>query len=312
MRRLIINADDFGLTSGVNQAIIEAHQNGVVTSSTLMANGRAFREAVELAKQSPNLSVGCHVVLVDGHPVSRPEQVRTLLVPTEPSSPLRRGSVRSVSASMSPENKFYDGFGNIAIRSLRGKIPASQVEEEVTAQIRKIQGSGIHVSHVDAHKHTHMLPGVAGAIMRAASACGVRAIRNPFLPITPLIFAHVMRRPKLWKRYTEVTLLRKYRDSFQKRVKEIGMVTTDGSFGVVVTGALDEDLFRAIIGSIPDGTWEFVCHPGYNDAELGLVRTRLRESRVKELGVLTSEFARQTLAKHHIELISYRDLTANQ
>jgi predicted glycoside hydrolase/deacetylase ChbG (UPF0249 family) len=313
LRRLIINADDFGLTSGVNQAILEAHQKGVVTSSTLMANGRAYREAVELAARSPNLSVGCHVVLVDGHPVSRPEQVRSLLAPMKPpSSPLRRRFVRSVSASMSPQNKFYDGFGNIAIRSLRGKIPAQQVEEEVTAQIRKIQESGIHVSHVDAHKHTHMLPGVAGAIMRAASACGVRAIRNPFLPITPLIFAHVMRRPKLWKRYTEVTLLRKYRDSFQKRVKDCGMVTTDGSFGVVVTGALDEDLFQAIIGSIPEGTWEFVCHPGYNDTELGLVRTRLRESRVKELGVLTSDFAKETVAKHHIELISYRDLTANQ
>jgi chitin disaccharide deacetylase len=312
VRRLIINADDFGLTAGVNQAIAEAHQRGVVTSATLMAGGRAFEGAVMMAHQMPNLSVGCHVMLVDGQPISRPEQVRSLLAPApRPKSPLRSGPVRSVSATMSPENRFYDGFGHIAVRSLGGKLNPEQIEEEVESQIRRLQTSGVQVTHVDAHKHTHMLPQIADAIMRAAVRCGVRAIRNPFVPITPLIFAHVLRRPKLWKRYTQVSLLRKYHDDFQKRVERRGMVTTDGSFGVVVTGALDADLFRAIVGSIPEGTWEFVCHPGYNDADLGLVRTRLRESRVKELAVLTSEWARHALAEHHVKLISYRDLIAN-
>jgi predicted glycoside hydrolase/deacetylase ChbG (UPF0249 family) len=309
---LIVNADDFGLTAGVNQAIAEAHRHGVVTSATLMAGGRAFDGAAELAQQMPALSVGCHVVLVDGHPISRPEQVRSLLAPAKrPGSPFRRGSVRRVAATMSPENKFYDGFGNIAVRCLGGKLQPEQIEEEVATQIRKLQAAGVTVTHVDAHKHTHMLPQIADAIMRAARSCGVRAIRNPFVPITPLIFAHVLRRPRLWKRYTQVTLLRKYLDEFQRRVGEHGMVTTDGSFGVVVTGALDIDLFRAIIGSIPEGTWEFVCHPGYNDAELGLVHTRLRDSRVKELAVLTGEAARHALAEYQVKLISYRDLAAN-
>jgi predicted glycoside hydrolase/deacetylase ChbG (UPF0249 family) len=313
VRRLIINADDFGLTSGVNQGIAEAHQRGVVSSATLMAGGRAFTGAVEFAQRMPTLSVGCHVVLVDGQPISRPEQVHCLLAPSrQPRSPLREGTVRSVSATVSPENKFFDGFGDIAVRSLRGKLQAEQIEEEVASQIRKLQAAGVQVTHVDAHKHTHMLPQIADAIMRAARACGVRAIRNPFVPITPLIFAHVVRRPRFWKRYTQVTLLRKYREAFQKRVAEHGMVTTDGSFGVVVTGSLDADLFRAIVGSIPEGTWEFVCHPGYNDSELGLIRTRLRESRARELAVLTSEWARHTLAEHYIKLMSYRDLVANQ
>lgn len=312
MPRLIINADDFGLTAGVNRAVAEAHQRGIVTSTTLMAGGRALAGAVELARQMPSLSVGCHVVLVDGQPVSRPEQVRSLLAPAaRPGSPLRLGAVRRVSATMSPENRFYNGFGEIAIRSLGGKLQPEQVEEEVVSQIRKLQAMGIDVTHVDAHKHTHMLPQIADAIMRAARACGVRAIRNPFVPITALIFAHVLRRPKLWKRYTQVTLLRRYHDAFQKRVADHGMITTDGSFGVVVTGALDQDLFRAIVGSIPEGTWEFICHPGYNDNELGLIRTRLRESRVKELAVLTSGAARRTLAEHNIQLMSYRELTAN-
>ena len=79
MRRLIINADDFGLTAGVNRAIVEAHENGVVSSATLMANGRAFAQAVSLAQSTPRLGVGCHVVLVDGAPLLPQTQVHTLL-----------------------------------------------------------------------------------------------------------------------------------------------------------------------------------------------------------------------------------------
>jgi predicted glycoside hydrolase/deacetylase ChbG (UPF0249 family) len=106
-------------------------------------------------------------------------------------------------------------------------------------------------------------------------------------------------------------LLRRYHHAFRERLRRYNMVCPDGSFGVVVTGSLDINLFRAVIGCIPDGTWEFVCHPGYQDQELALVNTRLRESRENELAILTSPEARQILADHHIELISYRDLVAN-
>ncbi len=315
MRRLIVNADDFGLTTGVNQAIAEAHTSGIVTSTTLMANGRAFRDAVTVAHANPTLSVGCHVVLVDGFPLSRPEQVRSLLEPIGreglPHPKLAPGEARAVAAAAGAKRRFYNGFGNIAMLSLRGKLDSCHLREEVSAQIRSIQETGIEVTHVDAHKHTHMLPQVAEAMMRAASSCDVRAIRNPFVPVRPIIFAHVVRRPKLWTRYGEVTILRRYHSAFRDRLRRYGMATPDGSFGVIVTGALDMDLFHAVIGCIPDGTWEFVCHPGYNDEELSHANTRLRESRVKELAVLTSPEARQILADHNIELISYRDLVAN-
>lgn len=316
MRRLIINADDFGLTSGVNQAIVETHQSGVVTSTTLMASGRAFQNAAQLAGSLPALSVGCHVVLVDGQPICRPEQVRSLLAPSQnkglPFSPVRRGTVRQVAATTAPPSRFFDGFGQIALRSTGGRLRSEQIEIEVASQIRCLQESGIQVSHVDTHKHTHMLPQVAEAVMRAAKSCGVRAIRNPFVPIRAMIFAHVVRRPNLWTRYMETTILRRYHPAFRKRVKQSGMITPDGSFGVIATGSMDEDLFRAIVECIPEGTWELVCHPGYNDAELSLVHTRLRESRVKELAVLRSPAARQILEEHKIELISYRELTANE
>jgi predicted glycoside hydrolase/deacetylase ChbG (UPF0249 family) len=114
----------------------------------------------------------------------------------------------------------------------------------------------------------------------------------------------------LWKRFAQTKILRRFERQFLKQVADAGMFTTNGSFGVIGTGSLDAKLFRAIIGSIPDGIWEFVCHPGYIDRELRTIRTRLRESREKELAVLTSPDARAVLADRHIELISYTDLAA--
>ena len=134
MRRLIVNADDFGFTSGVNRAIVEAHTHGVVTSSTLMANGKAFAEATDLAQRTPGLSIGCHVVLIDGEPVLPPDQIPTL------TSSLR----------------FRDGLKQFAARSLAGRMSAEEIAAEAAAQIREIQSTGISVSHVDTHKHTHV------------------------------------------------------------------------------------------------------------------------------------------------------------
>jgi len=294
VRRLIINADDFGLTTGVNRAIIEAHTDGVVTSATMMANGRAFQDAITQAQHATGLSVGCHVVLVDGEPLLGGSAVKTLL-------------------SRNAENgAFRKGFAQFAISALRSQLDPEEIQAEATAQIRRLQGRGIAVSHFDTHKHTHMLPIILEPLLRAAQGCGVSAVRNPFAPIRPLAFAHLLRRPHLWTRYSEVRLLRGWSASFQRSVAGAGMVTTDGTFGIVATGALDETLFEAIAGCIPEGTWEFVCHPGYNDQDLASVGTRLRESRAQELKLLTSGAAHAALEKHGVQLISYRDLVSER
>jgi predicted glycoside hydrolase/deacetylase ChbG (UPF0249 family) len=103
-------------------------------------------------------------------------------------------------------------------------------------------------------------------------------------------------------------VLNRLASEFRSAVKEAGMVTPDGSLGVVITGVMDDRLLKAIIDRIPDGTWELVCHPGYNDEDLGKIDTRLRASRVKELELLKSPAIREELAKHDVQLISYRDL----
>lgn len=288
MRRLIINADDFGYTRGVNRAISEAHTCGVVTSSTLMAKGAAFAEAAELAKTMPQLSIGCHVVLIDGEPA----------LDTGKATSLTEGS------------RFRDGLKTFVARTLAGRIDAGEVAAETRAQILKLQAAGIPVSHVDTHKHTHLFPQILRPLLRAAKESGVRAIRNPFGPRLPMRSSHLLARPNLWTRFAEVRILRSFAGKFHTAVDREGFVTTDGTLGIEVTGALDETLFRVIAQSIPDGTWEFVCHPGYNDADLQAAHTRLRESRETELRVLTLPGARELLSREGVVLISYRDLLA--
>ena len=284
MHRLIINADDFGLTSGVNRGILESHQCGVVTSSTLMACGAQFQEGVALALQVPRLSVGCHVVLVDGAPVLSVEQLSSLAIAGSPP-------------------RFRESLIGFAGRAAAGRLDQEQIEQEVTAQIQKLQAAGIDVSHLDSHKHTHMFPVVLRGMLRAAKNCGVRAIRNPF---EPLVFAKV----GSWKRQFQLRMLQRYRETFRNELAEAATVTPDGCIGIAVTGGLTLAAFQSLIENLPEGTWELVSHPGYIDEDLDEIKTRLRASREKELAILTSAAAKESLRRAQIELISYRELAA--
>src|SRR5277367_7193849 len=165
VRRLIVNADDFGLTPGVNQAVMELHAARALSSATLMATASYFSQAVSTAKQCPSLGVGCHIVLVDGTPALPPTQIPSL-----------------IDTSSQNGTAFRPKLSTFVTDLLRGRIRDSEIEAEATAQIRKVQQAGIHVTHVDTHKHTHTFPGVLRPLLKAALACGVKAIRNPFEP----------------------------------------------------------------------------------------------------------------------------------
>jgi hopanoid biosynthesis associated protein HpnK len=281
VRRLIVNADDFGLTSGVNRGILEAHTSGVVTSATLMACGAQFAKAVALAAQAPKLSVGCHVVLVDGSPVLDSPRVSSLIANSGP--------------------HFRESIISFALLATTGRLDQDQIEAEVTAQIKKLQTSGVRVSHLDSHKHTHMFPVALKGILRAARACGVRAIRNPFEPI---VFATSGN----WKRRFQLGILNKYQATFRDELAAARMVTPKGCIGIIAAGGLNMTTFQDLIRNLPEGTWEFVSHPGYNDSDLQEVKTRLRDSREMELAILTSEAVKVLLRKEGVELISYDDL----
>jgi chitin disaccharide deacetylase len=295
VRRLIVNADDFGMTAGINRAIAEAQQNGIVTSASLMANARAFDQAAamsrSLAGSGSLFSVGCHVVLLDGEPLLPAERVGSLL-----------------QAGANNGDHFRLNLNDFVLASFRGKLRPDEIEAEAAVQLERLQAAGVEPSHFDTHKHAHMFPAVLRPLLRAARARNVPAVRNPFGQVWPLPLGDVLLRRQLWKRFAQLNVLRRFAAKFREEVQAHGLRTTDGSLAVLVTGLLDLKLFSKIVDNIPEGTWEFVCHPGYNDAELAGVRTRLRESRAQELELLTSPRAREALQRRGIELISYREL----
>jgi predicted glycoside hydrolase/deacetylase ChbG (UPF0249 family) len=296
VRRLIVNADDLGMTAGINRAIVEGCQKGIITSTTLMATARAFDDGVARARslddRDMRVSIGCHVVLLDGEPILPPEQLTSLL----------EGSQSNGAVELRVS---LNGF---ALSALIGKLRPDEIQAESTAQIARIQAAGITLSHFDCHKHAHMFPAVLKPLLRAARGRGIPAVRNPFGVLFAVPFDRTIRNPKLWRRVAELSLLRSFAANFQREVNKHGLRTTDGSVGIAVTGTLDLDCFIAIVEALPEGTWEFICHPGYNDADLDGVRTRLRQSREQELAILTSPEAREALQRRGIELISYHEL----
>ena len=277
MTRLIVNADDFGLTSGVNRAILELHSAGVLTSATLMAHAGATSEAIELALAHPSLAVGCHIVLVDGMPILPPSEIPTLVE--------RRTGL------------FPASLTTFLSRLFTGRISTREIEAEAAAQIAVLKGRGLNLSHIDAHKHTHMFPAVLRPVLRAAHAAGIRAVRNPFEPA----WAVRATAGAGWARWFEVSLLRKLESHCKRIIATEGFATTDGTIAVVGTGILNAATLRSMLTVLPEGTWELVTHPGYNDADLAAVRTRLRASRDVEREALQAirEFPQIRLASFH-------------
>lgn len=258
MPRLIVNADDFGLTTGVNRAILELHTAGLLASTTLMARAGASEEAIEIARATPSLDVGCHVVLVDGTPALPAHQIRSL---TQPSNAL-----------------FFPSLSSLLPRMTLGRVSSAQIEAETRAQIEFLLNRGVRLTHIDTHKHTHMFPAILRPVLRAARACGIHAIRNPFEPA----WAVRATMSAAWLRTVQVGLLRTLEPACRRIIVEEGLTTTGGTVAVVGTGTLNAATLRSLLRQIPEGTdgvWELVTHPGYNDADLAQVRTRLRESR---------------------------------
>jgi len=280
VRRLIVNADDFGLTSGINRAVTELHSARALSSATLMATAEAapFFQAVGETRNQPSLGVGCHIVLVDGTPLLPPSQVPSLVDGAE----------------------FRPKLGAFVTDLLLGRIAEADIEAEAVAQIRKLQQAGVPVTHLDTHKHTHTFPRVLLPLLRAAQQCGVKAIRNPFEPDWALNATanagHV--------RKMQVRLLRSQSRAFAQQVNRAGLVTTDGAIGVLATGTLDTQTVQNLLAALPEGTWELVCHPGYNDADLKKQRTRLLESREVERTALL-----ETVPAAQVELVHFGQLS---
>jgi len=270
-KRLVVNADDFGFTPDVNRGIVAAHRGGILTASTLMANGAAFDDAVRLARDTPSLDVGCHLVLISG---------RSLLPPY---APLPASAPQLLRA--------------LAARSIR-------VYDELAAQVRKILAAGLEPTHLDTHKHTHLAPPVLDAVARIAAEFEIRWVRRPFdIPLT----SGAPGLEGLLKRATSGTL-QLLRGRFHRVLARHGCRTTEHFAGFQMTGRFRAPELAQLIRELPEGVTEFMCHPGYCGDDLRNARTRLKESRERELEALVAPQVRAALLDAGVELVNYRIL----
>jgi predicted glycoside hydrolase/deacetylase ChbG (UPF0249 family) len=270
-KQLVVNADDFGFTPDVNQGIVEAHRGGILTAATLMANGAAFDDAVRLARETPALDIGCHLVLVGGH-------------------------------SLVSGKAFPPTVGRLVAALARRQI---RIYDELAAQVRRIAAAGIRPTHLDTHKHTHLAPPVLDAVARLSEEFGIRWVRRPFdfplraaggtAPLATRLASGAM------------GLLR---GRFQRVLTRHGCRTTDHFAGFQITGRLRTAELVQLLELVPEGTTELMCHPGRCGAALRQAPTRLKESRERELEGLMSAEARAALERNGIELVNYAGLGA--
>jgi len=287
MRYLIVNADDLAWADGVNRGIAEAHRNGIVSSTSLLANGAAFDSAVKLALATPALAVGVHLNLSDGPPVASPESVPSIL---------------------NEHGQFAGGPESFLLRIARRNLRLQEVEAEWERQILKVFHAGIHPTHLDGHKHVHMLPGLFEIALRLAKRHGIGAVRISHEASTlrvALSSGEKQNLPIVMKQGVQARVLKLLARDARAMAETAGIATTDYFCGIAQTGELNIDGMKRLLQSLPEGTTEMMCHPGFVDAELENSPTRLQDSRALEVEILTNPEIRNLVTSQGIRLVDY-------
>jgi predicted glycoside hydrolase/deacetylase ChbG (UPF0249 family) len=287
---LIVNADDLGWTEGVNRGIADAHRRGLVTSTSLLANGRAFDGAVAVAMSNANLGVGVHLNLSDGLPTADPDSVRTLL---------------------NSAGELEGGPETLLLKIAKRSLCNEEVEQEWGAQIQKIRSAGVQPTHLDGHKHVHMLPGLFEIALRLAKKHGIGAVRVSHEDSklrSQLSEGQKEKTSVRMKQGVQARGLKLLARDARKMAERAGITTSDYFCGIAQTGVLMRQGVLRLLEILPEGTTELMCHPGYADQELRQTPTRLQESRQTELDILTDSGIRKVVATQGIRLINFKEI----
>ena len=280
MKRLILNADDFGLSPGVNRGIVEAFREGVLSSTTMLCNFDHFEEAVELADANPDLPVGVHLSLLWGAPVL-------------PAS--------SVPSLVDAQGQFGISSSSLAKRYASGRLRGDEVRREFQAQAERFLAAGLVPTHFDSHKHIHALPPVMEALLDVATELGVSKVRLPHETRLP----GLSRPPRNLRSRLDTNLLRVLTRDHRRKLSERGLRTTDHFVGLDMSECLDAAALRYFFAALPPGSSEVKCHPGYNDWAALRWSTRPPD-RLGQLRALCD--AAVVADANQVELISYREL----
>jgi chitin disaccharide deacetylase len=281
--RLIVNADDFGISPRINEGILMAHRQGIVTATSLMAVGGAFDEGVELLHSCPSLDVGVHLTLVGGRPL------------------------RPAPSLVGADGCFPENFGVFVRRWLQGGVRLVEVEGEWRAQIERILASGIRPSHLDSHQHLHGLPGLAALSQRLAEHYGIAWVRVP------------LESPRVWLRSTPPGLGRVVGGATLGCCWLLARLAgarkprrgTPRFLGFHDGGRLDHIRLQRLLGDLQPGeVYELMCHPGLTPDE---PRLRVWQyGHQGELEALTAPSLREELAAHGVRLCRFTDLARAQ
>jgi hopanoid biosynthesis associated protein HpnK len=286
VKTLILNADDFGLTRGVNEGIIRAHREGILTSTTLMATGPAFEDAVGRAKATPTLGVGCHLVLVGGVAIAPPQLLPSLV---------------------DSQGRLPRSLDQFFTRLSLGRIRPQEIEVELRAQIEKIRRAGIEPTHCDTHKHTHAHPSVMKVLGPLLREMKIRRVRKPVEYLRDS-WAWSRGLPRAPKRMVSAAVVRVVAFRFQSISRRYGLLCPDRFLGLAATGELGPTALRELLDRVHEGSTEIMVHPGVRDADLESTGSRLQQERQNELEGLLAPEVRSAIDEHGIRLITYRDL----
>lgn len=270
-RRLIVNADDFGRSPSINEAVIRAHRDGILTTASLMVNESSCDEAVALAKQHPRLGVGLHVSLLFGHAALPPAQIPGLVN--------QRGEFS--------EDPVASGMKFFFRRELR-----AQIEAEITEQFKRFANTGLKCDHVNGHLHLHLHPVVFEILMRRAREWNITHLR---LTCDPFWINARLAQGAWMYRASHAIIYRLLSRRSRTALVQRGIKFTDRVFGLLQNARVDEPFVAALLPRLPAGDSELYSHPS------------LTEFR-NEFDALVSPAVKRVVREQNIELIRYQDL----
>lgn len=281
MKRLIVNADDFGLHSAVNQGIIEGYEKGCIRSTSFVAAGAAAEEAAKLAKQRPGLGVGIHLTLVAERPVLSASQVPSLIGENGHLLPDHAAFIR---------------------RYATGGVRMEELYAECEAQILLAKKMGVCLTHIDSHQHLHVLPRVIQVVLSLAKKYGLTKMR---LPAEPFLFTGGY--PASAGRYVAKCGLTACACIAKSAIRHAGLITPDSFYGMLAGGHLYTQHFWSILRALPDGVSEIMVHPGVDNRVLDNIYHWAYHWE-EELASVTSAEAMKIIEERQIRLISYEEL----
>ena len=283
VKKLILTADDFGFSLAVNEAIEEAHRNGVLNTASLMVGARAAGDAVDRARRLRSLRVGLHLALVGGSPISPPHTIPSLVNPRgEFSSHLFRTGIN-----------FYFRAG---VRQ--------QLEREIRAQFQAFRDTGLVLDHVNCHKHMHLHPTIGRLLLKVGREYGLRAVRYPYEPVFPSWRAS---RKDLGRKLLSWLFLLPWLILLKKQLRQAGVRSNNFVFGMNDSGNMDLNLVLRFLQQLPFGVTEIYFHPTSRripKLDRNMANYRCEE----ELATLTSPALRQALQASGIQCISFSDV----